>query len=213
MKWIIWDWNGTLFDDAMVAVNALNDILARLGRPALTLEDYQKQMETPVIGFYQKIFDLHQEPFEALSAEFIENYRRREDEAGLAPGARQCLTHFGQLGYGQAVVSSFEHARLLGYIRRFGLQGYFRQVSGSGDIYGGGKLERARLLLHDVGACAKDTLLIGDTLHDAEVAQALGASCVLIAAGHQRKEDLARSGVLVLESLPHLIADGTPWEV
>ena len=111
------------------------------------------------------------------------------------------------------MVSSFEHARLLGYIRRFGLQGYFRQVSGSGDIYGGGKLERARLLLHDVGACAKDTLLIGDTLHDAEVAQALGASCVLIAAGHQRKEDLARSGVLVLESLPHLIADGTPWEV
>ena len=86
MKWIIWDWNGTLFDDAMVAVNALNDILARLGRPALTLEDYQRQMETPVIGFYQKIFDLHQEPFEALSAEFIENYRRRKTKRGWPLG-------------------------------------------------------------------------------------------------------------------------------
>ena len=47
-------------------------------------------------------------------------------------------------------------------------------------------------------------LLVGDTLHDAEVAQVLGTDCILIADGHQSKERLAQSGLPVVDSLEEL---------
>ena len=37
MKTIIWDWNGTLLDDARIAVQADNILLARHGLPPVSL--------------------------------------------------------------------------------------------------------------------------------------------------------------------------------
>ena len=42
---------------------------------------------------------------------------------------------------------------------------------------------------------------VGDTLHDAEVADALGARCILVAGGHQTTERLAAAGRPVADSL------------
>ena len=43
--------------------------------------------------------------------------------------------------------------------------------------------------------------MIGDSLHDAEVARALGTRCVLVARGHQSRETLLEAGVPVMKSL------------
>jgi phosphoglycolate phosphatase len=43
--------------------------------------------------------------------------------------------------------------------------------------------------------------MVGDTLHDVEVAEALGISCVLIAQGHQSRERLDQAGVPVFADL------------
>ena len=47
-------------------------------------------------------------------------------------------------------------------------------------------------------ACA---VMIGDSLHDAEVARALGTRCILVARGHQSRETLLEAGVPVADSL------------
>ena len=47
-------------------------------------------------------------------------------------------------------------------------------------------------------ACA---VMIGDSLHDAEVARALGTRCILVARGHQSRETLLEAGVPVVDSL------------
>jgi phosphoglycolate phosphatase len=47
--------------------------------------------------------------------------------------------------------------------------------------------------------------LIGDTLHDAEVARELGCKCVLVAAGHQSEKRLRISGFPVVASLKETI--------
>ena len=48
-------------------------------------------------------------------------------------------------------------------------------------------------------------LLIGDTLHDAEVAAAADVDCVLVAHGHQSKERLKQSGAQVVDSLEAIV--------
>lgn len=51
------------------------------------------------------------------------------------------------------------------------------------------------------GVPAASTLMIGDTLHDAEVARAMGTGCVLVARGHQSRETLLTAGVPVMDTL------------
>jgi phosphoglycolate phosphatase len=43
--------------------------------------------------------------------------------------------------------------------------------------------------------------MIGDTLHDAEVAAKLNCKCILVAAGHQSYERLMATGLTVIKSL------------
>ena len=48
-------------------------------------------------------------------------------------------------------------------------------------------------------------LFIGDSLHDAEVASAVGGDCALVANGHQSSQRLKESGFPVFSSLPDLL--------
>ena len=50
----------------------------------------------------------------------------------------------------------------------------------------------------------KDVLFIGDTLHDLEVANAMGARCMLVSCGHQSKEVLSKGNVEILETINDL---------
>ena len=51
----------------------------------------------------------------------------------------------------------------------------------------------------------EEVVLVGDTLHDFEVAEAIGAHCVLMAHGHHTAERLAESGAPVVHSLRELL--------
>jgi phosphoglycolate phosphatase len=44
-------------------------------------------------------------------------------------------------------------------------------------------------------------LMVGDTIHDHEVAQAMGVDCLLIPSGHQSRTRLEVCGVPVIEKL------------
>ena len=48
-KHIVWDWNGTLLDDAWLCVEVLNQMLSQRGRAAITLEFYRQHFKFPVI--------------------------------------------------------------------------------------------------------------------------------------------------------------------
>jgi len=56
-------------------------------------------------------------------------------------------------------------------------------------------------LMKKIGNGKGSVLMIGDTVHDFEVASEIGADCVLIANGHQCKERLVRYGVEVINSM------------
>ena len=43
-----------------------------------------------------------------------------------------------------------------------------------------------------------DAVLIGDTVHDFEASVAMGTDCILVASGHQRREQLERCGCPVV---------------
>lgn len=199
-KNIIWDYNGTIVDDAKLAVDAENMVLASYGKAPITLDFYLDECEMPILNFYNKIFEMKNYDFAEISERFMQSYELLFPQAEVFPEVRQMLAYIDGKGLNQAVISGFEGSRLRKSLNSFGLYGYFDFVSGSDDIGCGDKSERAFQMLKKHKLNPKETLFIGDMYHDYETAKYVGADCVLIAKGHQGARVLKSYGITVLEN-------------
>ncbi len=202
MKYIVWDWNGTLLDDVPVCVAVMNGMLERRGLPVLTVERYREIFTFPVEGYYRAAgLDLEREAFPVLAEEYITEYNRRALGCGLYPGAVETLARMEALGYTQLLVSASQRQALAEQVEGCGAGGWFRAVLGIGDYLAVGKAGLAGAYLQEQGAAPEDVLFVGDTLHDWEVAAGLGCRCVLVAGGHQSVERLRQSGAVVVAGI------------
>lgn len=204
-KNIIWDYNGTIVDDARLAVDAENIVLKSYGLPEIDLEYYLRECEMPIVGFYRKIFpNFDSYDFAEIAERFLNNYDMLFPMAGVFPETAEMIRSLHSEGYRQAVISGFETGRLKKSLAGFGLADYFEFMSGSDDIDCGDKSDRAVIVCGKYGFAPKETLFIGDMYHDCETAQKVGSDCVLIAKGHQGAEVLRKYGVTVLDSAKEL---------
>jgi len=202
---VIWDFNGTIMDDVDIAVAAVNDMLEKRGMVPTNRTDYLRMIESPIIEYYKKIFDLSKVSFDDIQVEFLESYNRRLPEAGLLPGVSAALEHFHRSGIRQSILSSFEQGRLRKMVADLGIDGYFDSISGADNTRAEGKVERGLQWLRESGAEPSRVLVLGDLDHDYELASRLGADCILIAAGHQHSHALEKCGCPVLPSAAQLI--------
>lgn len=199
---IIWDWNGTLLGDVDICVECMNELLCEYGLPTIDREYYRSIFCFPVQDYYAKLgFDFSRVPFEKTGLEFIEKYDRIQHRAGLTAGAREALERFRKAGLSQIVLSASELNALKAQIEPFGIKGYFEDILGIDNRLAAGKLGIAQRYFASHGESAENSVLIGDTTHDAEVAKALGARCVLVANGHQPREVLEKAADAVADDL------------
>ena len=207
-KQIIWDWNGTLWDDTWLCVEINNHMLERRKLPSITIETYRDKLCFPVTEYYCQLgFDYEADPYPRLAEEFIEEYHRRRFECELHPEARALVGFFQGLELSQAVLSAYEQKALLEATNWFKLTDRFTDVIGLNDIYAAGKVENGKQYIAGLNIDPADVLFIGDTLHDFEVAEAMGVSCALVAGGHNSRARLETSGVPVFDSLSELRDD------
>ncbi len=199
---IIWDWNGTLFDDAWLCIEVMNGMLAGRNLPLLTPARYEVVFDFPVIDYYRALgFDFSLEPFEQLSDEFIAGYESKLLDCRLRDGARAVLELARQRGLTQSILSAMKKEQLDGLLAHFGIETYFTDVIGLDDHHAFGKTEIAKQWLAVQSLDPTDMLFVGDTTHDYEVAQALGVDCCCIHSGHHARDRLAALGVRIIESL------------
>jgi phosphoglycolate phosphatase len=199
---VVWDWNGTLFNDAWLCMDAMNTLLKDRGLPLLTLERYQRAFDFPVIRYYERLgFDFEHESFEKLGTLFIQQYEQRRLECDLHDGALCALQHARNAGVSQSVLSAYKKDTLDSLLTHFGIHAFFNDVVGHADHYATGKVEQGLAWMRASGGNPAETLLIGDTVHDHEVASAMGIHCVLIAGGNQDRERLLACGAPLFPSL------------
>ena len=205
-KHIIWDWNGTLLNDAEEAVGVVNRLLAGRGLPALTMERYYEIFDFPVIDFYRRIgFDFENETYDAMADEYIAGYVGRLAACHLQPGAREVLSALAGAGVSQSVLSAYHQRRLEEAVELFGLRHFFVRLIGLDDYYAHSKVENGRKWIAELGD-PRQVLFIGDTSHDFEVANEMGVDCVLLTTGHMPRRRLAACGVPLFDTLGQIQA-------
>ncbi len=204
-KHIIWDWNGTLLNDVDFCRNIINRILRQNNLKELSLNDYREIFTFPVQNYYQAAgLDFSKTPFEVLGKDFMIEYEANKLKCSLYDGVIELLAKIKQQGIKQSVLSAYKEDSLISILKSYDLYDYFDFVVGSDNIYAGGKIHLGLQLIQKLNLNGNEILFIGDTLHDYEVAKAMGVDVILISAGHQAKSKLAINGALVLDDFKEL---------
>ena len=205
-KYIIWDWNGTILDDLQLNFEVENTLLSRRGRRLIKdIDEYHDKFQFPIIKFYENLdFDLENEKFEDIAKEYVFEFDERFYELEIFDDAESVIREFKYKGIEQIVLSQTEQRWLEKQVNFHGLDYLFTELLGARDIYVKGKVAIALAWITRNDIDANDVLMVGDTVHDFEVAQNIGCDCMLIARGHNSKERLLSTGAVVLDSIEEL---------
>lgn len=205
-KTIIWDWNGTLLNDVDICIDSINTLLQERDLDVLTASKYKEIFTFPVKTYYRMAgFDFSMEPFDVVAMKFMDLYRGRVGTCKVHRQVTEVLAWFRDNGYDQVMVSAMEHDLLMQSVEDAGIKDFFSSISGVSDHYANGKASMAEAFCSSRGIDRGEAVLIGDTLHDFEVAQQLHMNCILVSHGHQARERLHESGCQVVDSLIEVI--------
>ena len=204
---VLWDWNGTLLDDAALCCELLNTMLARHGyAPVGSMEAYRQVFCFPIETYYRRAgFDFSRHPFAALADEYMRLYTPRSLGCPLQPDACAVLDALRAQGMRQVMLSASKRENLQQQVEHFGLRSRFDTLLGLSDIYAKSKTEVGLRWLRESGADPARIMMVGDSEHDFEVARALGVRGVLFSGGHQPREVLAATGAPVIDALAQLL--------
>ena len=103
----------------------------------------------------------------------------------------------------QLLLSASETGNLISQMSEFHIQHYFDEILGLSNVYAASKIDIGYDYI--IRKQVAGAVLIGDTEHDYEVANALGIDCVLISNGHQSKDKLLTCNVPVLSDISQVI--------
>ena len=201
IKQVLWDWNGTLLNDLQYGIDVRNRSFPAFGLPRInSLEEYYEQFTFPIALYYQRA-GVTDEIFDEVAHAWMAEYVRGFSEVKLFEDAVSALRFFREAGIKQVILSATKLDMLKEQVAQFSIEGYFDEFLGLSDIYAKSKEAIGLSYLQSCCIAPQETCMIGDTLHDAEVADKLGTKCLLIPRGHQNRKTLQTSGYPLAECL------------
>lgn len=204
-KVIIWDFNGTLIDDIGAALASVNDMLTRRNLPVINMEQYASYVDTPIIKFYEHIFDdLYSMDFSEIAKEFNQGYENHLQPDAVMQGAEEVLEFLNSKGKLQTVISATHIDKVKNRLSEFGLTGYFDRLLAHTNLIAEDKTHLAIDYFAEKGIEAKDAVVIGDCVADWQMARTLGCDCILTTRGHQTRREFAVTNATIIDSLVEL---------
>lgn len=190
---VIWDWNGTLLSDVDHAVQIANELLADHQLPLIDREKYRQVFDFPVQKYYQDLgFDFEKESFSSLCERFMDKFMAGVPDLSLVEMTREVLHTLHKQGVQQSVLSASDQESLDKMIGHFKIDHIFTHIYGINNKLAASKIDRGHELIKIAQVAPEKTVIIGDTLHDLEVGEALGIGVVLVGHGAQCHTRLKR---------------------
>ncbi|MEH1012008.1 HAD hydrolase-like protein [Micromonospora sp. CPCC 206060] len=202
---LVWDWNGTLLNDLSLVVTATNAVFAHVGGPTVTAEEHRTRFRRPIADYYAEVLGraVDDEEFGRLDRVFHDAYRTGLTTCQLAEEATEAMRSWPG---SQSLLSMWFHDELVPTVTTYGLDGHFTRVDGLRAAVGGDR-KAAHLEQHlaGLGLDGRSVVLIGDSIDDADAAEAVGGRCVLYTGGFTDPGRLRASGRPVADTLTEAV--------
>ncbi len=186
-------------------IDSVNRMLGERGLPIIpNMETYRELFDFPIKEYYRKLgFDFDKEPYEVLAPIWVELYLENCCSAGIVDGVDVVVKAVANTEMKQVILSACEKNMLCDQLEDLGVIEYFDEIIGLDDIHAASKLHLAQSW-REKNPEAK-MLFVGDTIHDAETAEVLGADCLLFTGGHQSKARLLTTGCETIDSIVEIL--------
>lgn len=196
VKYIIFDFDGTLVDTTPLIVATMQAAISELGLPpksdreckssiGLRLEDipaalWPDRPEARILypQTYRRIFD----------------EKKGELQAKAFPGVIETLNSLHADGYRLAIASSRSHKSLTDYVTLFGIADLFDAIVGGDDVCNGKPApDPVFAICGELGWDTAESLVVGDTCFDIEMGHNADTQTCAVSYGNQTREELRPS--------------------
>lgn len=214
MRLIIFDCDGTLIDSQHAIVEAISDAFSSAG-----LEAPERQQVMSIIGlslpeaFAELAAGHHRDVQLKLAQLYKDAFTRRRQvqrkEEPLYPGIRDAVDHLGkQSDVALAIATGKSRPGVARLLERESWQDHFVSIQ-TADMHPS-KPHPSMILqaMQETGAEPVDTVMIGDTTFDMEMARAAGVRSIGVAWGYHPVEALQTAGANhIAENPRHVVRD------
>jgi len=204
---IIFDWDGTLIDSASAIADCIQQAAREMGLP---VPDRERASHVIGLGLHDSL--RHAVP--ALEphgyGQFIECYRRHflqcEDSMQLFPGMRELLGRLKERGHLLAVATGKSRQGLERAMEIAELREHFHATRCADETHPKPHPAMLLELLEEFAIAPQDSLMIGDTSHDLEMARAAEVPAVGVCYGaHPERSLRALSPLACVPSVEELV--------
>lgn len=203
---VVFDWDGTLVDSEARIVQSVGAAIEALGLPE---RDAAAIGEIIGLGMPEAVEALYPGRGAALYPRFVAHYRERFAAAGppgpLFPGARETVGALRAASCLLGIATGKSRRGLERELEATALAGLFDAWRCAGECASKPHPEMLERLMHETGAAPSETLVVGDTSYDMEMARNAGVAAVAVASGvHDRDRLLEFEPLALLASVAGL---------
>ena len=203
---IVFDWDGTLADSTALIAGALQDACVAIGRPRPSLVDARYVIGLGLADALAHVAPgLSADEARALSGHYRRHYLDGEATIPLFDGAAALLADLDAAGHLLGVATGKTRVGLDRAIAHHGLAGRFHATRCADEGFPKPHPDMLLALMDRLAVEPRETLMIGDTTHDLELARNAGAHAVAVAYGAHDVDGLkSRASLATVHSIAEL---------
>jgi phosphoglycolate phosphatase len=181
---IVFDWDGTLMDSAAAIVESLIAACIDLGIAPPTEE---KARHIIGLGLEDALRcalpDLEPRRYEELAKQYRVHYLAQDHQLSLFDGVAEIVADLAARGYELAVATGKSRVGLNRALEASGIGMYFRATRCADECNSKPHPQMLEELMECVSVGPRQTLMIGDTTHDLQMARNAGVASVAVTYG------------------------------
>ncbi|AVK83673.1 HAD family hydrolase [Lysinibacillus sp. B2A1] len=184
MKYIIFDFDGTLADSTAVFASAWNTLAQKYKFKGIELKEIES-LKKLSIAERSKLFDFPMYKLPMILPQFYRLYRQSLNEVHLYEGIKDVLMEIDKRGYKILIISSNSQENILEFLKMNDIH-CVSNVLCSNRIFGKDKV--LKKFLKDSSSTASDVLYIGDEQRDIVACKKVGVPIIWVSWGYDSIE-------------------------
>jgi phosphoglycolate phosphatase len=194
---IVFDWDGTLADSTLRIARAISEACVAVGRPMPRLADARYVIGLGLADALAHVAPgLSEDEQRALAAHYRRHYLDGEPDIPLFAGVAELLADLDAAGFLLGVATGKTRTGLDRAIASHRLDGRFHATRCADEGFPKPHPDMLLALMDRLAVASGETLMIGDTTHDLDLARNAGAHAVAVAYGAHDVDGLASRGPL-----------------